>query len=581
MFGDVGMTQLSALENGGATAAVAPATGVAPGRTAGLLRLLPSFTDVAFLAPLLVLYARLGGATTMLGDGDTGWHLRTGEWILTNGRIPDRDIFSYTKAGEPWFAWEWLWDLVFGWLHLHWGMAGVIFASTLVISLTFALVYRLALRRSGHPVLAIAVTLVAGFGSSIHWLARPHLLTLLLVVVFYALLERAQEGRMRALLWLPPLTVVWTNLHGGFVAGLVIVGMYAAGEAMSWLVETRPDARALARGRAWRYLACAGACLAASLANPYGYHLHAHILHYVTDSFQLNTINEFLSLNFRHPIGKYMEAMMLLAGVTAVWNITRRRFTYAIVLVVWMHMALVSVRHLPIFVILAAPLVSECLADLAGRLSRAEVAGWLRRLAQGLERMGAETMTLERIGRIPLVPVAAALLLLVLLRAEATPAFRAQYDAKHYPVRAAEMMRGQRGVMTIDIWGGYLIYRLYPDFKVFIDGRSDFYGAEFDQRYLGVLNGRYDWQKTLDENRVEAVLLPVEASLVSTLKESARWRPVYDDGVAILFRRSAPGALAAGETTQHSAVENSGFRAATKPQTTQPVILGSQSYARR
>jgi hypothetical protein len=349
-------------------------------------------------------------------------------------------------------------------------------------------------------------------------------------------------------------------------------------------VEKSPEARAVALGRAWRYLACAGACTLASLANPYGYRLHAHILPYLNSSFELNNVSEFLALNFRDPVGRYMEIMVLLGGVAVAWNINRRRFTYAIVLVAWGHMALVSIRHLPIFMILAAPLVSECLADLTGRLGCAPVADRIRRLAQGLERLGAESRTLERIGRIPVLPVAAALLLLVLLRAQASPAFRAEYDAKRYPTRVAEMLRGQRRVLTSDAWGGYLIYRLYPDFKVFIDGRSDFYGSKFDQRYLDLMNGRYDWQKTLDRHRVEAVLLPVGASLASTLKESARWRPVYDDGVAILFRRVTPGQASAPvptEMTQDSAVGNSGLRAAAGPLTTQPVILGSQSYARR
>ena len=91
-----------------------------------LVRLLPSLTDVAFLMPLAFVFLRMGGAAGMLGDGDTGWHVRTGEWILANRRIPDQDIFSYTKAGQPWFAWEWLWDLSFGWLHQHGGMAAVI-----------------------------------------------------------------------------------------------------------------------------------------------------------------------------------------------------------------------------------------------------------------------------------------------------------------------------------------------------------------------------------------------------------------------------------------------------------------------
>src|SRR5688500_11828896 len=91
-----------------------------------LIRLFPSLTDLAFLMPILYLFAGLDGAKTMLSDGDTGWHIRTGDWILANGRVPTADMFSFTKPGEPWFAWEWLWDVLFAWMHQRWGMESVV-----------------------------------------------------------------------------------------------------------------------------------------------------------------------------------------------------------------------------------------------------------------------------------------------------------------------------------------------------------------------------------------------------------------------------------------------------------------------
>src|SRR5258706_15690714 len=98
-----------------------------------ILRLLPSMTDVAFLLPVMFLFGGLNGARTMLGDGDTGWHVRTGEWILAHGQVPRQDMFSFTMPGQPWFAWEWLGDVGFAWLHLRWGMAGGGLGSLLVV----------------------------------------------------------------------------------------------------------------------------------------------------------------------------------------------------------------------------------------------------------------------------------------------------------------------------------------------------------------------------------------------------------------------------------------------------------------
>ena len=107
------------------------------------LRVMPSLTDVAFLLPLILLFGGLLGVRNMLGDGDTGWHIRIGDWILAHRQVPQQDMFSFTKPGQPFFAWEWLWDVGAASLHQHWGMGAVVLASLLVISFTSALLYRL------------------------------------------------------------------------------------------------------------------------------------------------------------------------------------------------------------------------------------------------------------------------------------------------------------------------------------------------------------------------------------------------------------------------------------------------------
>src|ERR1700733_1977579 len=139
------------------------------------VRFLPSLTDVAFIVPLIFQFNQLGGAPSLLADGDTGWHLRTGEWIMAHGQVPQQDLFSYTQSGKAWYAWEWLWDVCFGFLNQHFGLAAVVTLSMLLICCTSAMLYRLVLRKCSNPIIAIAVTFLAAAGASIHWLARPHL----------------------------------------------------------------------------------------------------------------------------------------------------------------------------------------------------------------------------------------------------------------------------------------------------------------------------------------------------------------------------------------------------------------------
>src|SRR5947208_2294709 len=219
------------------------------------VRFLPSLTDFAFLMPMAFLFGRMDGVKTLLSDGDTGWHIRTGEWILANRQVPARDIFSFSKPGEPWFAWEWLTDVLFAGLNALGGLQAVVIFTILMISVTFTGLYFLV-RSKSNPVVAIVVTMLAAASSSIHWLARPHLFTLLFLVLFYAALERVNEGRTRfaavpILAALPVITILWTNLHGGLFAGALMVGAYGCGDLLRLAflpdVELRPTIWGTAR----------------------------------------------------------------------------------------------------------------------------------------------------------------------------------------------------------------------------------------------------------------------------------------------------------------------------------------------
>ncbi len=547
----------------------------------GLTRFLPSLTDAAFLLPFLINLFNPEGLGFLLGDGDTGWHVRAGQWMLANGRVPDRDFFTFTQNGQPWYAWEWGWELLFGWLYQHWGLAAVLLGCALIQGCTFALLYRLARWKSGNPVLAFGVTILAMGASSVHWFARPHLVSWLMVVVFVYLMERVAAGETKLLKWLPILMIPWTNLHGGFLAGLLIVGAYAAGELVQALTGPAAGERAESFGRARRYALTGLFCAAATFVNPYGYRLHLHLVEYFPGSLHFLHVAEYGSPSFQGPLAKYFEAMIVLAVVTAVWELSRKRFVVPILLLGWLHLALTSVRHIPLLAMVLAGPAAAMLAGVAERIEGADLTAWMRRAAGSLRRLGAELMPVEALPRIPIVSAGAVLALAGIIWARpATPVLGAEYDPETYPARAVEFLKDSgllESVYTTDVWGGYLIYRLYPQVKVFTDGRTDFYDDEFTKRFLATLRGKWDWEESLNHYGVRTALVPVGSPLASILKESARWRLVYDDGVATVFQRSGEPAganrIAAGTIGGSSAIARS--------RSNNPVISGSQSYARR
>ena len=575
-------------------------------KTNPFFRLMPSLTDVAFLFPLVFLFVGLNGVRTMLGDGDTGWHIRTGEWILAHGTVPRQDIFSFTKPGAPFFAWEWLWDVSFAWIHGRWGLAGVVLVSIFVVCATSALLYKLVLRvtaREGraNPLVAAALTGLAMAGASMHWLARPHLFTMLLLVVFLTILERVRgagfpagsrafrfadpfraarpeepaesrlqperlphneepaESRLQPerlphnerhsvkLLWLLPLlTILWTNLHGGFMAGIALVAMYGIGPLLGAFISSDGRERAACVRQAVPYLAAAAACALASLVNPYTYHLHQHIYAYLHDGFIQTYISEFQPTSFRWGASSFFEIMLALAAGAAVWYGLRREFTAVVVLAGWAHVSLLIARNVPIFMIVAAPLVARPVVHWLQALAEAPVAGWLRSLIANFEEIGMELQPLERPWRVHAISATALVLLAGAMNAPgAGPKLKPEFDPQFFPAGALAALNtpGQR-IFAQDQWSDYLIYRLYPQGgQVYIDGRSDFYGKEFCMETLGVLNVKYDWEKTLAVYGVDTLLLQADSALAGAAKESPRWRVRYDDGRALVFRpaESAPG----------------------------------------
>ena len=513
-----------------------------PMRVNPILRVLPGLTDIVFLLPFIFVLRSEQGISFLLGDSDTGWHLRTGDWILSNGRVPTTDPFSYTKPGQPWFAWEWLWDLCFGWLHSQAGLAAVVLVSLLVIGFSLVLVLRTALRHCDNALLAFGLVWLGAYLSTIHWHARPHLVTLFFAAVFGSILDRVRAGRVSLLWWLPLLTVVWTNLHGAFFVGLLLLGAYAAGELCGWLVDADPLWARMRLRRVLPYLAAAAGCLAASLLNPYGYRLHVHIYRYLFQENHSQTINEFQSLSFHHPTGLCFGIILALSAASAFWHLTRKEFALSFLILGWGWLALYSGRNIPIFVIVAVPLAAEALEEMLTVLRNSGVSTRLKRAVASFLDLGREVGEMERHWRLHLasaIPVA--LIATASLGAHPPQALHAQFIADRFPAAAVDRFLTHctnTRIFAHDQWGGYLIYRLYPRIRVFVDGRSDFYGPKFGDDWLRIANNRYDWQQQLDKFGVNTVLLPGDSPLASTMKETRRWRVVYDDGSAIIFQPS-------------------------------------------
>ncbi len=463
----------------------------------------------------------------LLADADVGWHIRTGEWIIAHHAVPHHDLYSFSKPDAPWYAWEWGSDVIFGALHRAAGLKGVVLLAGVLISLFAWTLLRRMVGRDVHLLWAMVVSLLGVGAASIHFLARPHMFTLLFLSlsVWMIDIDRKESSAQSAKrLWLlVPLTLVWTNLHGGFLALIAVLGLTAVGIAIEAF---------LGRGEyrdAARYLALAASCAAVSLVNPYGYKLHTHVAEYLRSDWIRNTIQEFQSPVFRNENILQFEALMLIGLIAAGLLFRRRRVVEGLWIVYFAHMSLGSVRHVPIFVAVCAPVIAV------------EVSEWWRTWTAGSKKSSlfgiVNSMAGELASSFQRVSAWPFLLVGTLVVMGAPIKWPKDFPSIVFPTKIIhehkdQILQGR--LLTTDQWGDYLIY-LDPQHKVYVDGRSDFYGPEIGNQYLRMTGGQWDWREILEKNGFTSVLLPSETPICQLLKMDPAWRVEEDSGKAILL----------------------------------------------
>jgi hypothetical protein len=519
--------------------------------SAWLRILIPSVADLIFVVLLIALTCGVL-APRLLKDAGTGWHIRNGEQILHTHSITRTDTFSYTMHGQPWYAWEWLYDALIAGIHQWLGLNGVVFFTAVVIAATFALALRLALRRGGSLPFAVILLLLAVGASTIHVFARPHVLSWLLTVIWFQLLDSletasetaAHPEQHRRLLWLPVIMLLWTNLHGGFLLGIALCGLYLIAGLIRYFSDTE-DRKKI--GPWLKRLAIASLLsLLASFVNPYGYKLHAHIYSYLSNRFLMNHIDEFLSPNFHGVAQQCFAALLLITVVALATKRQKLRVSHLLVIIFAAYSGLYASRNLPVSSILltliVAPILSASIFD-TGALQK--MTPWFRGLISRGNAFASRMTDMELRFRGHLWPALALILGFVVCvqhgRLGARQVMDAHFDAKRFPVQAVEVI-AQRGIddpiFAPDYWGGFLIYRFFPDARVFVDDRHDLYGERFLKDYLKVIQVQPDWEKFLNERRVQWVMAPAGSSLANILKETTAWRVTYEDSTAVLFQRA-------------------------------------------
>ena len=472
-------------------------------------------------------------------DSDSGWHIVTGEQILASMQLPRQDPYSFTRAGQPWVAWEWGSDCVMGEAYRIAGLGGVVWIFALAIAAVTWLWVRLSWAAGGNFFLTCLFASPMLSTANLHWLARPHVFSWIFMLAAMWYLEiRETDPRFRArhAAVLALGTALWANVHASFLFVPAVALVYAASHLVRPLVWNL-DLRLEWQRARWYALAAAFSLLG-SLFNPYGYQLHVHLIDYLRNGELLRRVGEFQSFNF-HVEGSFQILLALgIAGLGAVLALAEKKLAHAILGALLIAIALRSARGLPIVAIVLLPLANGSITD-ALRKAR-DLKGALRhslnRFLQYSDRLRLLDSSLSGIWIVPIVAALAFLWLRV-------PAVAAEtgFPRDQFPVVAAgelTTLPPDIRLLAPDKYGGYIIFRFAGSRKVFFDGRSDFYGSDFMKQYIRLVEVRPGWQDQVRAFGFTHALLPDDYSLTAALQHVG-WRVVFRDDVATLLANPA------------------------------------------
>ena len=457
-------------------------------------------------------------------DPDLWWHLRTGQLIVQTHAVFHTDPYSFTRFGQPWVDHEWLSQiLIFGLYRLA-GWGGLIMGFGAVIAAAFLLVF---LRCPGRPYVAGVITLLGAFASSPSWGVRPQMLTLLLASVLLLILERSYE-RPKLLRWTPLLMLLWVNLHAGYALGIALMVLFLLGDALDSAFGFANGAQPKARFRSLGFAILV--CIAVVPINPYGAAMYAYPLETLHSRAMQSYIGEWLSPDFHQP--RYLPTLVLILAALALPTLSPRRLRprEILLLLVTAYAALRSVRHIPIFVLVAVPILSALFL------------AWLRDrpIAKRLEgRPAPISSTKVWVNAILL----GAFLVFSVARVRYVTRHQADAEAKDLPAAAVSFIAATRPpaqILNHYNWGGYFIWRLYPDYRVYIDGRADVYGDAFmdDLATTYYLRGN-SWRSPLEKWGIRTVVLPPDAPVATALQSLPDWETIYADKQAVVLTKRA------------------------------------------
>jgi len=461
---------------------------------------------------LLGMFFLNAGRVTL--DADTWWHLSAGRWMVEHRQLLSTDVFSFTRAGQPWQVPGWPVQIGMYLIYDRFGPAGLNIVTALLMTIALWLLYR---SLSGSELLKASALILAGSVTVIHALARPALLTILFTAFFLNSLEAYRQDKRPHRLWLLPVAMIgWANSHGLFWLGMGLVGIYLIGSIR--IENNKPVFDRRLAGLL--PLLVGAACL-----NPYGPAMLGYIIRASSSQRQaVEFITEWQSPNFH--LGQTLPFLLLLLLTLLTLGISVKRIsrTDGLLLLTFTSLALMSGRNIALFGLAAPLILTRHAAELSWFIPSPRRPVSVR--AQILAAMCIGLLCLFGLYRVA-----------VMLPAEAS--FSALEKEALIPSRQAiawirENQPAGRMLNSYN-WGGCLQWAL-PEYPVFVDGRTDLYGDEIVMQWYSVTVLTEGWQDVLDNWDIHWLILEKDWPVAQAFP-LAGWQVRYQDAAAVILEK--------------------------------------------
>jgi hypothetical protein len=460
-------------------------------------------------------------STRAVLDADFWWHLRTGQWIAENHAIPHVDPFSSTLNGNPWTAHEWLSELILYTIYRAGGLTLLTLTFAGIITIAYALAYW---RSSGRPYIAGFATILGAIASAPIWGVRPQIFTLLLFSLSLYLLDKYfVTGNIKVIILLPLLMVLWVNLHAGYMLGLALLGLYVFLKLLECYLPDALTADNSSRPNRKLILPAAGVFGASCLAviiNPNGVYMYVYPFETLSSKAMMALIEEWLSPNFHLlewlPLALFMTALV----ASGLFSRKRSSVTEIVLTAILGYAALRSMRNVPLFAVAAIPVLAFHL--------------------DGIFHLKVKKDIPSQLNTVVNASILGLVLLVALVQVSTVMLNQNNNEKDHFPVSAVEWIKNNnpRGnIFNTYGWGGYLIWHLYPNYKVYVDGRADVYGDAYLQDFISIYGAQPGWEDKLQRADVNLALVETGSPIANALSQSTNWRIVIKDDLESLYVR--------------------------------------------